>query len=88
MSAESVDEQSIAQVRATAEPLYFESGAARLFGWLHASSGDARATLGIAICKPFGFEAMSAHLSMHAFAETAAAGSDRFAIRLGGRGRF
>ncbi len=59
--------------RAISEPLYFVSDATRLFGWLHSSAGDSRASLGLVICKPFGFEAMSAHLSMRALAESAAA---------------
>jgi dienelactone hydrolase len=54
------------------EPLYFGSGDYRVFGWLHCISGESQAPLGLVICKPFGFEAMSAHLSVRAFAEAAA----------------
>jgi alpha-beta hydrolase superfamily lysophospholipase len=57
---------------ATAQPLYFSSGAHRLFGWLHCIPNDVPRSLGLVICKPFGFEAMSAHLSVRAFAEAAA----------------
>jgi alpha-beta hydrolase superfamily lysophospholipase len=57
---------------ATAEPVYFKSGANRLFGWLHKPATDASSPLGLVICKPFGFEAMSAHLTMRVQAEMAA----------------
>jgi alpha-beta hydrolase superfamily lysophospholipase len=57
---------------ATAQPLYFSSGAHRLFGWLHSIPNQVPRSLGLVICKPFGFEAMSAHLSIRAFAEAAA----------------
>jgi alpha-beta hydrolase superfamily lysophospholipase len=43
-----------------------------MFGWLHCSSNGSPAPMGLVICKPFGFEAMSAHLSVRAFAEAAA----------------
>src|SRR5271170_5891253 len=73
VSAHPIDQvPSIAQSRAVAQPLYFQSGATRLFGWLHRNPGDSPAPLGLVICKPFGFEAMSAHLSIRACAETAA----------------
>jgi alpha-beta hydrolase superfamily lysophospholipase len=57
---------------ATARPLYFTSGTHRLFGWLHSVPSDVPPPFGLVICKPFGFEAMSAHLSVRAFAEAAA----------------
>lgn len=55
-----------------AQPLYFASGTRRLFGWLNACSGAPPASMGLVICNPFGFEAMSAHLSIRAFADSAA----------------
>jgi alpha-beta hydrolase superfamily lysophospholipase len=72
VSPSATDGQTIAPPLATAQPLYFSSGAHRLFGWLHSISNDAPASVGLVICKPFGFEAMSAHLSVRAFADAAA----------------
>lgn len=72
MSANPIDERTIAPIYVAAEPLYFPSGAHRLFGWLHLPAGELPAPMGLVICKPFGFEAMSAHLSIRAFAEAAA----------------
>jgi alpha-beta hydrolase superfamily lysophospholipase len=66
------DRQAVASVRPVSEPLYFPSGERRLFGWLHTRSGGPPASTGLVICKPFGFEAVSAHLSITAFAESAA----------------
>ena len=67
-----VDEGVLKPQSATAEPVYFQSGAYRLFGWLHKPAGDSSTPLGLVICKPFGFEAMSAHLTMRVQAEMAA----------------
>jgi alpha-beta hydrolase superfamily lysophospholipase len=52
------------------EALYFESGGRRLFGWLHRPVGACPET-GIVICNPFGYEALCAHRSVRAFAQTA-----------------
>jgi len=54
------------------EPLYIASAGRKLFGWLHTSSENRSSDLGLVICKPFGFEAMSGHLSVRSFADTAA----------------
>jgi alpha-beta hydrolase superfamily lysophospholipase len=54
------------------EPLYFTSGDQQLFGWLHRSATASAATVGLVICKPFGYEALCAHRSIRAFAEAAA----------------
>lgn len=72
VSALSIDEAQSAALPATAEPQYFRSGDHTLFGWLHWPTGHAMANVGVVICKPFGFESMSGHLSLCAFAETAA----------------
>ena len=50
------------------QPVYFPSGDRTLFGWLHPGHGKSCAPVGVVICKPFGFEAMCAHLSTRAFA--------------------
>jgi pimeloyl-ACP methyl ester carboxylesterase len=56
------------------EPLYFPSGAPRLFGWLHRPPAAVPASdAGLVICKPFGYEALCGHRSLRAFAEMAAA---------------
>lgn len=53
-----------------AEPLFFGPKQRPLFGWLYPS--DAPAALGAVICSPLGYEAVSAHSSVRAFAEDAA----------------
>ena len=61
-----------------AQPLYFRSGGADLFAWLHPAvtavmpAGEA-APVGLVICPPFGYEALCAHLSLRAWAQAAAA---------------
>src|ERR1700738_1357938 len=54
-------------------PLYFPSGDRTLFGWLHPAHGTAISDAGIVICGPFGYEAICAHRSLRAFADTCAA---------------
>jgi pimeloyl-ACP methyl ester carboxylesterase len=56
-----------------AQPLYFPSGDQTLFGWLHAPTGPVISDVGAVICSPFGYEAVCAHLSLRAFADTCAA---------------
>ena len=72
VSAHPIDHLPIAPICEPVQPLYFGSGDYRVFGWLHRISGESPAPMGLVICKPFGFEAMSAHLSVRAFAEAAA----------------
>ena len=55
-----------------ARPLYFESGQQTLFGWLHVPAGPVVPNVGAVICSPFGYEAVCAHLSLRAFADTCA----------------
>lgn len=71
MSA-SLNDPTTAAASEAVRPLYFQRGDFRLFGWLHFAAADSSSSLGVVICKPFGFEAMSAHLSVRAFAEAAA----------------
>jgi pimeloyl-ACP methyl ester carboxylesterase len=54
------------------EAIYFDSGEHQLFGWLHMPAAPLTANLGLVICAPFGYEAVCAHRSIRAFAETAA----------------
>lgn len=56
-----------------AKPLYFPSGDQTLFGWLHAPQGAAKSGFGVVVCPPFGYEAICAHRSIRAFADTCAA---------------
>jgi pimeloyl-ACP methyl ester carboxylesterase len=58
-----------------AQPFYFRSGDSELFAWLHPAAAQAgvTASLGLVICQPFGYEALCAHLSLRAWAQTAAA---------------
>jgi alpha-beta hydrolase superfamily lysophospholipase len=53
------------------EPLYFGPEARPLFGWLHRAPAPAR--LGLAICNPFGYEAICTHRALRHFAQAAAA---------------
>jgi alpha-beta hydrolase superfamily lysophospholipase len=55
-----------------AEPLYFNSGDDKLFGWLHQPRAAATGNLGLVICKPFGYEVLCSHTSLRAFADAAA----------------
>jgi alpha-beta hydrolase superfamily lysophospholipase len=56
------------------EPLYFPAGQHELFGWLHAPPAGTRArTVGVVLCKAFGYEALCAHRSVRVFAESIAA---------------
>jgi alpha-beta hydrolase superfamily lysophospholipase len=55
-----------------AEPIYFDSGQEKLFGWLHQPIGEHRSNVGLVICKPFGYENMCSHTSLRAFADDAA----------------
>jgi alpha-beta hydrolase superfamily lysophospholipase len=54
------------------EPLYFTSGDHELFAWLHRPAVPSPASVGLVICKPFGYEALCAHRSVRTFAESAA----------------
>ncbi len=73
MGAESQLRQGPDQASGLAEAVYFDSGDHRLFGWLHHPSGDSVATLGVVICKPFGYEAICSHRGIRGFAESLAA---------------
>lgn len=57
----------------TSIPLYFRSGTETLFGWLHRPAQPSRSDVGLVICKPFGYEAVCAHVSLRAFADACAA---------------
>ena len=67
------DDLDAERTRCTARPLYFSLQDRKLFGWLHATASGEPPELGIVICKPFGYEAISAHRSLRAFADMAAA---------------
>jgi pimeloyl-ACP methyl ester carboxylesterase len=54
------------------EPLYFSSGGHELFAWLHWPAVRSAASVGLVVCKPFGYEGLCAHRSVRTFAETAA----------------
>ncbi len=72
MSADPRAELDIAPAGGLEGPLYFDSGEHKLFGWLHRGASDASPSVGLVICKPFGFESMSCYLTERAFAEAAA----------------
>jgi alpha-beta hydrolase superfamily lysophospholipase len=55
-----------------AEPAYFGSAQAPLFGWLHRSA-TAEAALGLVVCNPFGFEEVCAHRALRDLARAVAA---------------
>jgi alpha-beta hydrolase superfamily lysophospholipase len=56
-----------------ARPLYIDSGASKLFGWLHLPETQRSTSLGVVICNPFGYESICAHRSVREFAEAFAA---------------
>jgi alpha-beta hydrolase superfamily lysophospholipase len=72
MSADPRVESLRAPTYCLAEALYFDSGDRRLFGWLHGASRDANSGVGLVICPPFGYEAISSHRAVRVVAELAA----------------
>jgi len=73
MSANLPIEPYCASANGLTEAIYFDSGERKLFGWLHLPGGPLSTDLGLVVCAPFGYEAVCAHRSIRAFAETAAA---------------
>ena len=58
-----------------AEPLFFGSRTRPLSGWLHRTASLEPAPVGVVLCNPFGYEAISAHRTLkHLAQELAAAG--------------
>ena len=72
MNADPQDGSQIVSGSTAAEPIYFDSGDDKLFGWLHEPVGGHTANVGLVICKPFGYEVMCSHTSLRAFADSAA----------------
>ena len=68
-----LESSTIGSEQRSAQPLYFDAGGHRLFGWLHRPPSASRADVGVLICKPFGYEAICAHRGVRAFAEAAVA---------------
>jgi dienelactone hydrolase len=58
---------------ALAHAIYFDSAGQTLFGWLHRPPAGTVSSVGLVICKPFGYEAICSHRSLRTFAEEAAA---------------
>jgi len=73
VSAEIPELPRVPLPEASTVPLYFASAGHKLFAWLHQPAAQPAAGIGVVICKPFGYEALCAHRSIRAFAETAAA---------------
>src|SRR5580692_10918478 len=71
MSADPRELSKIVSGTTAAEPIYFDSGGNRLFGWLHQPIDGQTTSLGLVICKPFGYEVMCSHTSLRAFADSA-----------------
>lgn len=55
-----------------AEPLFFGTEARPLFGWLHRVKPRTRVPLGVVLCNPFGYEAISTHRTLRHFARALA----------------
>jgi alpha-beta hydrolase superfamily lysophospholipase len=72
MNADPQDGSQIVSGSTAAKPIYFDSGGDKLFGWLHEPIGGQTANVGLVICKPFGYEVMCSHMSLRAFADSAA----------------
>jgi alpha-beta hydrolase superfamily lysophospholipase len=73
MSAIPIVERFVELDRGSDEPLYFASDGHRLFGWLHRPARERTANTAVVICQPFGYEAVSAHRCVRAFARVTAA---------------
>ena len=73
MNANARTDLCLANRSGNAEPLYFQSGDNRLFGWLHRPARDVEPELGVVICSPFGYESICAHRSVREFAESISA---------------
>lgn len=56
-----------------AQPFYFGPAARPLFGWLHLPSTPHTADIGLLLCCPTGYEAISCHRTLRHMAEAAAA---------------
>jgi pimeloyl-ACP methyl ester carboxylesterase len=72
MNANPIDEALDESNGGVVRPIYFPAEHRRLFGWLHMPVGPPVATVGMVICNPFGYEAICAHRSLRAFAQSAA----------------
>ena len=72
MNADRQDWSKMVSGASAAEPIYFNSGEDRLFGWIHRPLSRPLADLGLIICKPFGYEVICSHTSLRAFADEAA----------------
>jgi dienelactone hydrolase len=72
VNSKPIEEAGVRMAAGSLEPLYFPSGDQQLFAWLHRAAAADATDWGVVICKPFGYEALCAHRSMRAFAQTAA----------------
>src|SRR3984957_1667674 len=72
MNADPLHGSQIVSGSTSAEPIYFDSGDDKLFGWRHNPVGGHSANVGLVICNPFGYEVMCSHTSLRAFADSAA----------------
>jgi alpha-beta hydrolase superfamily lysophospholipase len=74
MNACAIGERRIdAGHRRQRNPLYFPSGERTLFGWLDCPDATVSPTVGVVICRPFGYESLCAYAGIRAFADAAAA---------------
>src|SRR6202045_1395971 len=82
MSSASSSRLSIAQARSPQgadyapagglrDAVYFDSGENKLFGWFRAAPASLASSIGLVICKPYGYEALCSHRSLRAFEEAA-----------------
>src|ERR1700679_2572896 len=53
--------------------VYFNSGDNKLFGWFQSPPPSSASSIGLVICKPYGYEALCSHRSLRAFEEAASA---------------
>jgi alpha-beta hydrolase superfamily lysophospholipase len=72
MSADPQITGVLPQLSGVAEPLYLDAGGHTLFAWLHRPAADRAGSVGMVICKPFGYEAICSHRSLRSFAEASA----------------
>jgi pimeloyl-ACP methyl ester carboxylesterase len=72
MNADPRDLSKLVSGTTAAQPIYFSSSGAKLFGWLHQPLDGQISNLGLVVCKPFGYEVMCSHTSLRVFADSAA----------------
>jgi pimeloyl-ACP methyl ester carboxylesterase len=73
MNADAIEKTDEGRDFGARVPLYFPPGQQRLFGWLHSPLRQlSTSSLGLVVCRPFGYEGLCSHRSMRTIAEATA----------------